>query len=276
MVILNKYTVFGNPIAQSKSPAIHQMFAEQAGIKIEYDRTFSSKDDFISTLTGFFHDANAKGCNVTSPFKEQVAQWVNELSAAAKIAGAVNTVIKREDGTFLGDTTDGPGLVQDLMRLGVLIKHSRVLLLGAGGAARGVLESILALEPEFLMIANRTEEKAKKLASLVPRDNFVGVGLSQLIEGQQPFDIIVNSTSSSLTGDLPAVPDSIIRASTSVYDMSYADKPTVFLQHAQRLGVLNTFDGLGMLVGQAAESFYLWTGYRPDVAPVIHTLRSSL
>jgi shikimate dehydrogenase len=276
MVVVNKYTVFGNPIAQSKSPAIHQMFAEQAGITIEYDRTFATKEDFIPTLTGFFLDAQAKGCNVTSPFKEQVAKWVNDLSAAAKIAGAVNTVIKNEDGTFLGDTTDGNGLVQDLSRLGVQIKGARILLLGAGGAARGVLQSILALEPACLMIANRTEEKAKQLAALLPRDNFVGVGLHQLLEVQQPFDLIINSTSASLTGELPAIPESVISSCACVYDMSYADKPTVFLQHAQKLGVQDTFDGLGMLVGQAAESFYLWTGFRPDVSPVIDELRSHL
>lgn len=276
MVVVNKYTVFGNPIAQSKSPAIHQMFAEQAGITIEYDRTFATKDDFIPALTGFFLDAQAKGCNVTSPFKEQVAKWVNELSASAKIAGAVNTVIRREDGTFLGDTTDGSGLVQDLQRLGVQIKGARILLLGAGGAARGVLQSILALEPACLMIANRTVEKAKQLASLLPQDNFVGVGLNQLIEVQPAFDLIINSTSASLTGELPAIPESVISRSACVYDMSYADKPTVFLQHAQKLGVQDTFDGLGMLVGQAAESFYLWTGFRPDVVPVIHALRSKL
>ena len=273
---MSKYTVFGNPIAQSKSPSIHYMFAEQAGLTIEYDRTLATKEDFISTLTSFFLDVEAKGCNVTSPFKEQVAKWVNELSAAAKIAGAVNTVIKKEDGTFLGDTTDGSGLVQDLLRLGVQIKDARILLLGAGGAARGVLQSILDLEPAFLMIANRTEEKAKQLASLIPRDNFVGVGFNQLVEVQLPFDIIINSTSASLTGELPAIPESVISSSACVYDMSYADKPTVFLQHAQKLGVLDTFDGLGMLVGQAAESFYLWTGYRPNVVPVIHDLRSSL
>jgi shikimate dehydrogenase len=276
MAFVSKYTVFGNPIAQSKSPSIHQMFAEQAGLKIEYDRTLATKDNFIPTLEEFFLNADAKGCNVTSPFKEQVAKWVNELSDSAKIAGAVNTVIRKRDGTFLGDTTDGQGLVQDLMRLGVPVKGARILLLGAGGAARGVLQSILGLEPRLLMIANRTEEKAKQLASLIPQDNFIGLGLNQLNEVQQSFDLIINSTSASLTGDLPPIPDSIISSSACVYDMSYADKPTVFLQHAQKLGVLNTFDGLGMLVGQAAESFYLWTGYRPNVAPVIHTLRSSL
>jgi len=236
----------------------------------------ATKENFISTLTDFFLDAEAKGCNVTSPFKEQVVKWVNELSASAKIAGAVNTVIRKEDGTFLGDTTDGSGLVQDLLRLGVQVKGARILLLGAGGAARGVLQPILVLEPEFLMIANRTEEKAKQLASLLPQDNFVGIGLNQLDEVQQPFDLIINSTSASLTGELPSIPESVISSSACVYDMSYANKPTVFIQHAQKLGVLNTFDGLGMLVGQAAESFFLWTGYRPNVGPVIQTLRSSL
>lgn len=276
MVIVSKYTVFGNPIAQSKSPAIHAMFAQQAGLIIEYDRTFATQESFIPALRNFFIDADAKGCNVTSPFKEQVAKWVNELSPAATIAGSVNTVIKKEDGTFLGDTTDGKGLVQDFDRLNLPVEGARILLLGAGGAARGVLQSILALEPSLLMIANRTEKKAIQLASLIPQDNFVGVALNQLNEVRQPFDLIINSTSASLTGELPTIPDSVISFSHNVYDMSYADKPTVFLQHAKKLGVLNTFDGLGMLVGQAAESFYLWTGYRPDVSPVIDKLRRSL
>jgi shikimate dehydrogenase len=276
MVNVNIYTVFGNPIAQSKSPSIHHMFAKQVGLTIEYDRTLASKDDFISILTTFFLNKDAKGCNVTAPFKEQVAKWVNELSIGAKIAGAVNTVIRKEDGTFLGDTTDGLGLVKDLLRLGIQIKGARILLLGAGGAARGVLQSILALEPALLIIANRTEEKAKQLASLIPQDNFMGMGLNQLNDVQQPFDLIINSTSASLTGELPSVSESVISSSDCIYDMNYGDRPTVFIQHAKNLGVLNTFDGLGMLVGQAAESFYLWTGYRPNVVPVIQDLRSSL
>jgi shikimate dehydrogenase len=276
MVNVNIYTVFGNPIAQSKSPSIHHMFAKQVGLTIEYDRTLASKDDFISILTTFFLNKDAKGCNVTAPFKEQVAKWVNELSIGAKIAGAVNTVIRKEDGTFLGDTTDGLGLVKDLLRLGIQVKGARILLLGAGGAARGVLQSILALEPALLIIANRTEEKAKQLASLIPQDNFMGMGLNQLNDVQQPFDLIINSTSASLTGELPPVSESVISSSDCIYDMNYGDRPTVFIQHAKNLGVLNTFDGLGMLVGQAAESFYLWTGYRPNVVPVIQDLRSSL
>jgi shikimate dehydrogenase len=276
MVIVNKYTVFGNPIAQSKSPAIHYMFAEQANLIIEYDRTFATQENLIPALTSFFINADAKGCNVTSPFKQQMAKWVDYLSPAAKIAGAINTVIRKEDGTFHGDTTDGNGLVQDFHRLNVRIKDARILLLGAGGAARGVLQSILALEPSLLMVANRTEEKAIQLASLIPQDNFVGTGLNQLNGVQLPFDLIINSTSASLTGELPPIPDSVISSCSCIYDMSYADKPTVFLQHAKKLGILNTFDGLGMLVGQAAESFYLWTDFRPNVLPVIDELRSRL
>jgi len=276
MVIVSKYTVFGNPIAQSKSPAIHAMFAEQAGFTIEYDRTLANQENIISSLTNFFIDDDAKGCNVTSPFKEQVAKWVNDLTPAATIAGAVNTVIRKDDGTFLGDTTDGKGLVQDFQRLNLPVKGARILLLGAGGAARGVLQSILALEPTLLMVANRTEKKAIQLASLIPQDNFIGIGLNQLNEVQQPFDLIVNSTSASLTGELPAIPEFVINRAANIYDMSYADQPTVFIQHAKNLGVLNTFDGLGMLVGQAAESFYLWTGFRADVSPVIDKLKKSL
>lgn len=271
-----KYTVFGNPIAQSKSPLIHHMFAEQAGLNIEYDRTFSTKDSFVSSLSEFFSEPNSMGCNVTSPFKELVAKWVNELSTEAKVAGAVNTVIRKEDGSFLGHTTDGPGFVQDLQRLGVDTRGARILLLGAGGAARGVLQSLLTLEPKLLVVANRTEEKARQLASLLPQDNFIGLGLDQLNQVEQTFDLIINSTSASLTGELPPIPDSVIANSACVYDMSYADKPTVFIQHAQKLGVKNTFDGLGMLVGQAAESFYLWTNFRPNVAPVIQALRNTL
>ena len=273
---MNKYTVFGNPIAQSKSPAIHQMFAEQVDLTIEYDRTFAQKSDFIQILTDFFQDPNAMGCNITSPFKEQVAQWVSQLSPEAELAQAVNTVIRQPDGSFLGDTTDGPGLVQDLLRLGVKIKDKRVLLLGAGGAARGVLQSILSFQPELLMIANRTESKAKLLCSLLPQDNFICSGFAGLDDLCEPFDLIINSTSTSLTGELPLISNNVIAQSSCVYDMSYGDKPTVLMQHAEKLGVKQTFDGLGMLVGQAAESFYLWNGVRPNVEPVIQALRSSL
>lgn len=276
MAVLSKFTVIGNPIAQSKSPSIHRMFAAQAGLQIEYDRTLATADNLIPTLTNFFLDPDATGCNITAPFKEVSARWVDELSDRAKLAGAINTIVRQENGTFLGDTTDGQGLVEDLQRLGVSIKGERILLLGAGGAARGVLHSILALNPKLLVVANRTEIKAKQLAMLAPQYNCLGLGLAQLGQSHSPFTLIINSTSTSLTGDLPAVSEVIISGAECIYDMSYADKPTAFIQHAQNLGVKRAFDGIGMLVGQAAESFYLWTGYRPNIEPVVAELRAGL
>lgn len=272
----DKYLVYGNPIAQSKSPQIHQMFAQQTEQNIEYDRQLASVENFKPLLTSFFADAKAKGCNVTAPFKEQAAEWVDELSSGAKIAGAVNTIIRQDNGKFLGDTTDGPGIVQDLLRLGALKKGARVLLLGAGGAARGALQSLLAMQPELLMVANRTQSKAELLASLIPQDNFKACGFDDLANVSAPFDLVINSTSSSLSGELPAIPDSVLAQAGFVYDMSYSDKPTILLQHVATLGVQNYSDGLGMLVGQAAESFYLWRGVRPEVEPVIEALRTSL
>jgi shikimate dehydrogenase len=274
--VTQKYAVFGNPIAQSKSPIIHKMFAQQSQQDIEYSRKIASKENFEQSLRDFFTDPDAMGCNITAPFKEQAAAWVNELSAAAKMVGAVNTIIKQADGSFLGDTTDGIGLVQDLLRVGVKIKGTRILLLGAGGAARGVLQPLLALEPEMLIIANRTESKAQALASLFVQDNIVGCSLSQVSKLNGSVELIINATSSSLSAELPSIEDSILQACTDVYDMSYADQPTVFMQHANQLGIEQTYDGLGMLVGQAAQSFYLWRGVRPIVEPVIEALRAGL
>lgn len=274
--VADKFLVYGNPIAQSKSPQIHQMFAKQTKQDIEYAKQLATVENFKSELDSFFADPSAKGCNVTAPFKEQAAQWVDELSSGAKLAGAVNTIIRQSNGTFLGDTTDGPGIVQDLLRLKAVNKGARILLLGAGGAARGALQSLLALDPELLLVANRTESKAQLLASLIPQQNFRGCGFADLANETKPFDVIINSTSASLSGELPPIPDNLIASAGFVYDMSYSDKPTVFLKHAASLGVTNLSDGLGMLVGQAAESFYLWRGVRPEVEPVIDALRAQL
>lgn len=272
----DKYLVYGNPIAQSKSPLIHQMFAKQTEQEIEYDRRLASVDDFKFSLADFFADPQAKGCNVTAPFKEQAAEWVDELTTGAQLARAVNTIIRQDNGTFLGDTTDGAGVVQDLLRLNAVNKGARILLLGAGGAARGALQSLLAMQPELLLVANRTKAKAELLASLIPQDNFKACGFADLNDVSEPFDLVINSTSSSLSGELPAIPDSVLAQASFVYDMSYSDKPTILLQHVAKLGVQNYSDGLGMLVGQAAESFYLWRGVRPQVEPVIAALRKNL
>ncbi|MGJ8679890.1 shikimate dehydrogenase [Paraglaciecola sp.] len=272
----DKFLVYGNPIAQSKSPQIHQMFARQTKQDLIYDKQLATIEDFKSSLDDFFADPSAKGCNVTAPFKEQAAQWVDELTSGAQLAEAVNTIIRQDNGKFLGDTTDGPGIVQDLLRLKAVKKGARILLLGAGGAARGALKSLLSLEPELLLVANRTQAKAEHLASLIPQDNVKACGFDDLIEIALPFDLVINSTSSSLSGELPAIPDTLLAQTGFVYDMSYSDKPTILLQHASKLGVQHYSDGLGMLVGQAAESFYLWRGVRPDVEPVIDALRVEL
>jgi shikimate dehydrogenase len=271
-----QYLVFGNPIAQSKSPQIHHMFAEQTQQDLVYAKQLASIEGFKSSLTEFFSDPLAMGCNVTAPFKEQAAEWVDELSSGAKLAGAVNTIIRQPNDKFLGDTTDGPGIVQDLLRLQAVKSGARILLLGAGGAARGALQSLLALSPELLLVANRTESKAALLTSLIPQDNFESCGFDDLPSYDKPFDLIINSTSSSLSGEVPAVADSVLANAGFIYDMSYSDKPTILLQHAAKLGVQHYSDGLGMLVGQAAESFYLWRGVRPQVEPVIEALRSEL
>ncbi|MGS2720934.1 shikimate dehydrogenase [Paraglaciecola aestuariivivens] len=273
---MKKFTVFGNPIAQSKSPIIHQMFAQQLGLNIEYERTLATPEHFTRQLSAFFAEQNATGCNVTAPFKEVAATWVNSLSASADFAGAVNTIIKTPDGKFKGDTTDGAGLVQDLHRLGVKLKGANILMLGAGGAARSVLQPLLSEQPNLLVLANRTEQKAKQLADLINSDAFIGVGFDKLESMQQNFDLIINSTSASLTGHLPNVTNTVYEGCAVAYDMSYADSLTIFLQHCKKLGVTKTYDGLGMLVGQAAESFYLWTGQRPSVEPVIEALSHQL
>ncbi|WP_158972826.1 shikimate dehydrogenase [Paraglaciecola sp. L3A3] len=273
---MDKYIVFGNPIAQSKSPQIHSMFAQQTAQVISYARQLATIENFKPSLDELFADPSAKGCNVTAPFKEQAAQWVDELSTGAQLAGAVNTIIRQANGKFLGDTTDGPGIVQDLLRLKAVNQGARILLLGAGGAARGALQSLLALQPSLLLVANRTESKAQQLASLIPQNNLQACGFSDLVAQTEPFDLIINSTSASLSGELPPIADNVIASCGFVYDMSYSDKPTVFLSHAKQLGVTRFSDGLGMLVGQAAESFYLWRGVRPEVEPVIAALRAEL
>tara|TARA_R110000868_G_scaffold245646_2_gene502259 strand:+ start:1138 stop:1959 length:822 start_codon:yes stop_codon:yes gene_type:complete len=273
---MDQYLVFGNPIAQSKSPLIHSMFAQQTGQELQYGRMLAVKEDFIEHLERFFSDPQAQGCNVTAPFKEMAAQWVNELSPSAKLAGAINTIKRQRDGRFFGDTTDGPGLVQDLLRLGVTLTNKRILLLGAGGAARGVLSPLLLQQPTLLMVANRSVAKAQLLASLVDSDALQSCEFEALTKISQPFDLIINSTSASLSGELPNIANSVIARAGCIYDMSYADKPTVFMSHASQLGVVNVYDGLGMLVGQAAESFYLWRGLKPKVEPVIQALRSQL
>ncbi|MBY5949302.1 shikimate dehydrogenase [Photobacterium rosenbergii] len=271
---MDKYVVFGNPIAQSKSPFIHTLFARQTGQDMSYDAQLAPVDGFKEAAQAFFA-AGGRGCNVTMPFKEDAFAYANQLTERARLAGAVNTLKKLDDGVILGDNTDGEGLVQDLLQHSTLLEGQRVLLIGAGGAARGVVLPLLAQGVGSLTIANRTVEKAQALVELFSSHGPVeALSLSEL-EGKE-FDVIINSTSASLSGELPGIPSSLIRPEVTCYDMVYGAEPTTFNVWAKELGARVTLDGLGMLVGQAAESFMLWRGLRPGARQVQRELRRTL
>ena len=270
------YCVFGNPIAHSKSPAIHAAFAQQTGESIVYERRLAPLDGFALAARGFAAEGG-KGANVTVPFKLDACALATELTPRAKAAGAVNTL--RFDGdVILGDNTDGAGLVADIVRnAGVAIAGKRVLLLGAGGAARGVVLPLLQERPQELFIANRTVATAQ---ALVAQFQEAGQAVDGLRAGgfEQPegqFDIVINATSASLAGDLPPVPTTVFGSHTLALDMMYGAAPTVFMDFAAGNGA-QVRDGLGMLVEQAAEAFFVWRGVRPDTQQLLALLRGAL
>lgn len=269
----DKYAVLGNPIGHSKSPAIHQAFASATGQALSYEAILAPIDGFESCLRQFIADGG-KGANVTVPFKEQAFALCDELSEEAKLAGAVNTLSVLKDGKLRGDNTDGIGLVADLRRHLGKLNGKKVLLVGAGGAARGSILPLLNSGIDSIVIHNRTHDKAVALAKLFsPFGDIKAKGLGEL---EQPFDLVINSTSSSLTGEAPALPSSVIGTNTACYDMMYAKQLTAFNRWAREQGAKQVIDGLGMLVGQAAKSFALWRGIEPDVAPVLASLRQQL
>ncbi|MFG6179287.1 shikimate dehydrogenase [Halomonas sp. THAF12] len=268
----DRYCVFGHPVGHSKSPAIHAAFAEQTGERLEYTAIEAPRDDFAGAWRAFV-EAGGRGANVTVPFKEDAYRLCDTLTPRAERAGAVNTLILEADGRTRGDTTDGAGLVGDLERCGVTLAGAHILVLGAGGAVRGVLEPLLAAGPASLHIANRTAAKASALAADFRDLGKVSGGGFGAVEGS--FDVVINGTSASLGGELPPLPDDLFAPGATAYDMMYGAEPTVFLRWASERGA-ETLDGLGMLVGQAAESFMLWRGVRPDVTPVLETLRRAL
>lgn len=272
------YAVIGNPIAHSKSPLIHARFAEQTGERIEYRRLLSPVDGFAETVRAFIA-AGGRGLNVTVPFKLEAHAFADRLSPRAAAAGAVNTLRFDADGVY-GDNTDGIGLVTDIeANLGVRLAGARILLLGAGGAARGAVLPMLERGPRALTIVNRTAHKASTLAdqfAFAAREAgcLLSGGAPDIVE-PQPYDIIVNATAGSLTAALPECDDRAFGPGTLAYDMMYGAQPTVFMQHARSLGA-RASDGLGMLVEQAAESFWVWRNVRPDGAPVLAELRAML
>lgn len=270
---MDQYAVFGNPIAHSKSPIIHRLFAQQTGQKISYDPKLIPIGQFIEVANKFFE--KALGCNITVPFKEDAFQFANELTPRAQLAGAVNTLKRLPNGTILGDNTDGIGLVRDLKNAKISLKNQRILLLGAGGASRGVIEPLLNEQPQQLIITNRTHEKAQHLVELTKH---LGPIMSERYENlNDPVDLIINATSASLSSALPNISKYTIKPQKTIcYDMMYSRELTVFCQWAKQHGAAKTIDGLGMLVEQAAESFYLWRGVLPKTDAVLRFLRQHI
>ncbi len=271
----DRYAVFGNPIGHSKSPLIHTQFARQTQQDMQYEAIEPALDEFTAMAKTFFAEGG-KGANVTAPFKGDAFAMADRLTPRARRAGAVNTLKLLDDGILLGDNTDGAGLVSDL-QLHTELEDKRILLLGAGGAARGVIEPLLACNPAQLVIANRTGSKAEdlvvKFADLATDDQLIGGDLDQP-EGR--FDIIINSTSASLDGKMLDISPDLVAPGCISYDMTYGVPNSVFSAWAREHGAVRTLDGLGMLVGQAAESFTVWRGLRPGARQVLAELRRQL
>ena len=268
---VDQYAVVGHPVAHSLSPFIHSLFARQTAQAMSYRLMDVAPEEFTRRVAGFFAEGG-RGLNITLPHKARALRLANELTDRARQAGAVNTLAARRDGTLLGDNTDGAGLVQDLTQnLRWSLAGRRIVLLGAGGAARGVLAPLLALQPEIIVIANRTADRAEALAAAFAALGKVrGAGFGQI--GRDAFEVVINATSASLTGELPEVPQSAFGPETLAYDMAYGKGDTAFVRWARGLGCAQAVPGWGMLVEQAAESFRLWRGVRPLTAPVLAAL----
>jgi len=271
---IGQYRVFGNPIHQSKSPNIHKAFAQATDQHINYQAQLVKDDEFEETVKDFFAKGG-KGLNITVPFKQRAFAMAQVLSAAAKKAEAANTLYLNAQGQLVAENTDGMGLVRDICHnLKGQLAAKRILILGAGGAVRGVLQPVLAQFPTQVVIANRTYSKACDLAAL-----FTDIGPIQATPMAQlkgPFDWIINGTSASLAGDIPPLPQGLITNTSRCYDMMYSAQTTVFNEWALNQGAQQADDGLGMLVEQAAQSFNLWRGVLPPTDEVLLTLRREL
>jgi shikimate dehydrogenase len=272
---VDQYAVIGFPIQHSRSPFIHGLFAQQTHQSMEYSRLEVVPEKLKEQVTRFFAQGG-KGLNITVPHKQAIMPLLQHCSARAQCAGAVNTIIKLPDGTLLGDNTDGMGLLNDLRHhLQCELKAKKVLMLGAGGAARGVLAPLLEQAPEELVIANRTIERASQLAL-----EFSTLGRIRAVSFYEiphaRFDLIINATSASLHGELPPLPTEIVGPQTLCYDMAYGKDDTAFTLWAKQQGAAQAVQGWGMLVEQAAEAFFLWRGIRPETQPVLRALINSI
>ncbi len=269
------YAVIGNPITQSKSPYIHARFAEATGQDMVYRALEAPPDGFAARINAFRREGG-RGLNVTTPFKLDAFAYATDRSERARLAGAVNAM-KFEGDRVFAENFDGVGLVADIVRnISFPIEGRRVLLLGAGGAARGAIEPLLGANPAALVVANRTPATAAALAGEFAAVGPVRAAGCSDLERLSPFDLVINATSASLRGELPAVPASAFASHALAYEMVYGRGMTPFLQVAQAAGAGRLADGVGMLVEQAAEAFAWWRGVRPDTAPVIAELTKPL
>lgn len=269
---MNNFAVFGNPIKHSKSPQIHAIFASETGISHSYGRVLVLQENFEQVLQQFF-SIGGLGANITMPFKERAFSLCNQFTELASMSGTVNTIKKQPDGSLLGDNTDAIGLVSDLQRLGLLHYGIRILLIGAGGAARGVIFSLLTLGCR-IVLTNRTFLRAQQLAEFYSHlGEISAVPLSKLITAD--YDLIINATTTGVYGNIPDISRFLVTPAVSCYDMFYQDGDTPFTAWCRQQGAKQCADGLGMLVGQAAHSFLLWHGVLPPILPVLELLCSN-
>jgi len=266
--VINRYTIFGQPVAHSLSPAIHHMFGELTQRRVEYTRTEATNDTF-EALVRSFKQEGGNGCNVTAPFKELAVTVCDRLHTSAELAQAVNTIEMHRDGSMVGHNTDGKGLLADIVKnKRVELDGKRILLLGAGGAARGALGPLLETQCSQLTIANRTVEKAQALASDFSSLGNTSASSYQDLSNESVFDLVINATSMGFDNNAPPLPASIMSENSFAYDMMYKQSQTPFLAWVDSIGVKNYCDGFGMLVEQAADAFLVWEGVRPKTRKV--------
>ncbi len=270
---MSRYAVIGKPVAHSKSPLIHKLFAEQTEQELSYEAIEVDEENFDSFVTDFFAGGGA-GLNITVPYKQKAFALAEQCSKRAKLARAVNTLYLDDQGRICGDNTDGAGLVNDIKSNHACdIGGRNILILGAGGAVRGALASLIEERPATVTIANRTASRAEQIQQEF--SDLFNLSVSTFAElDDKSFDLVINGTSLSLSGELPAVASSIIGSDCCCYDMMYADTDTVFVSWCKQNGAVMAVDGLGMLVEQAAEAFRIWRGVSPNTHAVIESIRS--
>ena len=272
MTTIDRYGVMGYPVSHSRSPVIHRLFALQTGQDIQYELLQVAPDNLEQAVRQF-QRTGGKGLNVTVPHKAAVVKLCDHLSERAATAGAVNTLSFRE-GEIHGDNTDGIGLLRDLViNMGVTLEGSNILILGAGGATRGIVGPLLEMQPSMIRIANRTIDKADALVEHFSRFGPVSACRFDVVPVSDKYDLIINATSASFKGEAPPYPQAAVSAETFCYDLSYGLTPTPFSEWAREQGAAKSVMGWGMLVEQAAESFHIWRGVRPDTAPVLKQMK---